>query len=54
MIDIKLYCFLIKDEEIIVRNNDDNIEFFLVEEVERLGVDNSKIIYIGTYEGNKF
>lgn len=54
MIDIKSYCFLFNDEKIIVRNNDDNIEFFLVEEVKKLGVDDSKIIYIGTYEENKY
>lgn len=45
------YCFLFYKRDIVVKENS---KFLSISEVEQLGIDNSKIIYIGTAEGNDY
>ncbi|MGF7059684.1 NAD(+) diphosphatase [Brassicibacter mesophilus] len=51
---INSYCFLFYKDEIIFKEHEDYTEFLLISEVEKLGINNSEMIYIGTVDGSDY
>jgi NAD+ diphosphatase len=51
---INSYCFLFYKKEIIFKEHEDCPKFLLINEVEKLGIDSSEMIYIGTVDGNDY
>lgn len=52
--NIYSYCFLFYKSEIIFKGTEDYPKFIPISEIGKLGIDNSKIIYIGTEGGNDY
>jgi NAD+ diphosphatase len=52
--NINSYCFLFYKREIIFKENEVYPKFLLVSEAQKLGVDRSEMIYIGTVDSNDY
>lgn len=48
------YCFLFNKHAIIFKEHETNTELLLIEEVEKLGINTSEMIYIGTEDDNDY
>jgi NAD+ diphosphatase len=52
--NIYSYCFLFYKREIILKEHKNYPKFLLISEVEKLGINNSEMIYIGTVDGDDY
>lgn len=52
--NIYSYCFLFYKGEIILKEYEDYPKFLLINEVEKFGINNPEMIYIGTVDGNDY
>lgn len=48
------YCFVFYKREILIKKYEEEPKFLSLNEVEKLGISNTEIIYIGTEEGNEY